>query len=84
MVLGTDVSVGFAGASYESIFNFINSMEKMNKTVVLKSVDITKDETGLGGQMIYSFYSLPKIDSNQEDGLDYSPTIPAGKPNPFI
>ena len=84
MVLGTDVSIGFSGASYESVFNFINSVEKMKKTVVLKSIDITKGELGLEGQLVYSFYSLPKLDSNQEDGLDYNPTIPAGKPNPFL
>lgn len=84
MVPGTDVSVGFAGASYESIYNFIGSVEKMNKTVVLKSVDITKDETGLTGQLVFSFYSLPKLDPDQKDGLDYNPAIPAGKANPFI
>lgn len=84
MVLTTDVSVGFNAATYESIYNFIATVEKMNKTVVLKSLNITRDETGLSGQMIFSFYSLPKLDKEQKDGLDYTPTIPAGKANPFI
>jgi Tfp pilus assembly protein PilO len=84
MVLGTDVTVGFNGATYESIYNFIATVEKMNKTVVLKSINISKDETGLTGQLIFAFYSLPKLDPDQKDGLDYSPTIPAGKANPFI
>jgi Tfp pilus assembly protein PilO len=83
MVAGTEVTVGFAGANYESIYNFISSIEKMNKTVVLKNITITKDETGLTGQLVYAFYALPKIDPEQEDGLDYSPSIPMGKANPF-
>ena len=84
MIPSTDVSVGFTGASYESIYNFIGMVEKMNKTVVIKSADITKDETGLGGQIVFSFYSLPKLDPEQKDGLDYDPVVPAGKANPFL
>lgn len=84
MIPGTDVTVGFKTASYESIVNFISSVEKMNKTVVVKNVDISKDETGLTGQLILSFYSLPKLDPDQKDGLDFVPAIPKGKANPFI
>ena len=84
MIPSTDVSVGFTGASYESIYNFIGAVEKMNKTVVIKSADITKDETGLGGQIVFSFYSLPKLDPQQKDGLDYNPLTPKGKANPFL
>lgn len=84
MIPGTDVTVGFKAASYESIINFISSVEKMNKTVIVKSITVSKDEAGLTGQLILSFYSLPKLDPNQKDGLDFTPAIPAGKANPFI
>lgn len=83
MIPVTDVSVGLKDATYESVFGLIGAMEKMNKTVNLKTIDITRDEFGLQGQLTFSFYSLPPIDEKQTDGLDFTPALPKGKANPF-
>lgn len=83
MIPGTDISIGFETASYESIFSFIGGVENMNRTTVLKTVDLAEMEGGLQGQMTFSFYSLPRFDPDQKDGLDFQPAIPQGKANPF-
>ena len=84
MIPGADVVISFNNATYESIFGFIGSVEKMNKTVNLKSADITRSDTGLQGQLTFSFYSIPQIDDKQKDGLDFTPALPKGKANPFL
>lgn len=83
MIPGTDVAVGFETASYESIYSFIGAVENMNRTTFLKSIDLSEKEGGLQGQLLFSFYSLPRLDKDQKDGLDFRPAIPLGKPNPF-
>lgn len=83
MVPNVDITFGFENASYESIFAFITQVEAMNKTIVLKSSDISKNDTGLSGQLTFGFYALPTLDEKQADLLKFNPVIPKGKPNPF-
>jgi cell division protein FtsB len=83
MIPGTDVSIGFGTATYESVYNFIGAVEMMNKTAFLRSVDLTGSGGTVQGQMVFSFYSLPAFDPDQKDGLDFKPAIPPGRANPF-
>lgn len=83
MIPGTDISIGFGSASYESVYNFIGQVEKLNRTAVLKSIDLTGSGGMMQGQLVFSFYSLPHFDPNQKDGFDFNPVIPTGKVNPF-
>ncbi|HWQ78556.1 MAG TPA: type II secretion system protein GspM [Anaerovoracaceae bacterium] len=83
MIPGTDITMGFKAASYESIYSFIGQVENMNKTAFLRGIDIRGNAGSLEGQMIFSFYSLPPFDPKMKDGLDFSPAIPTGKANPF-
>jgi hypothetical protein len=83
MIPGTDVTMGFKAASYESIYNFIDQVERMNKTVLLRKIDIKETSGSLDGQLAFSFYSLPPFDPGMKDGLDFNPAIPKGKANPF-
>lgn len=83
MIPGTDISIGFEAAAYESIYNFIGAVETLNKTAFLRTIDIKENAGGLNGQLTFSFYSLPRLDPGQKDGLDFSPAIPPGKANPF-
>jgi len=83
MLPGTDVSIGFGTTPYESVYQFIAEVEKMNKTAFLKSINLTGSGGTVQGQLVFSFYSLPRFDPNQKDGLDFNPAIPPGKPNPF-
>lgn len=83
MIPGTDVSMGFDAASYESIYNFIGQVERMNKTAFLRNIEIKESAGSLNGHLTFSFYSLPAFDPNVRDGLDFSPAIPVGKADPF-
>lgn len=83
MIPGTDISIGFGSASYESVYNFIGEVEKLNRTAVLKSIDLSEGDGALQGQLVFSFYSLPRFNPSQKDGFDFTPVIPPGKVNPF-
>jgi Tfp pilus assembly protein PilO len=83
MIPGTDVAIGFDAASYESIYAFIGQVERMNKTAILRNINIKEEQGGLNGQLTFSFYSLPAFDPKMKDGLDFKPAIPMGKADPF-
>ena len=79
-----ELMIIYEGIAYETVYAFINSLESMNKTVLIKSLDFAKAEgTGLQGQMILDLYSLPRFDKSQSDELEFNTIIPQGKPNPF-
>ena len=79
----TDISLGFAAATYESTMAFLKAVENMDKSVIVKSVTFIKAEVGIEGQIILSLYTLPKVDDTDKDLLKFSPVIPRGKANPF-
>ncbi len=83
MIPGADITFVFENSTYESVYAFINAVEMMNKTVRLKNIDITKDETGISGQLIFGFYSLPTLEEKKKDELKFDPVLPKGKANPF-
>lgn len=83
MVMGMDVSIGFETSSYESVRRFISSIEGMQKTVLLKNISISDEVDGLQGQLVFTFYALPPLDSQQSSYLNFTPVIPVGKGNPF-
>lgn len=80
---GLEIMVNFDGSSYESVYQFISLTERMNKTVIVKSIDLNESEGAVQGQLVLDFYALPRFDSSQEDVLQFSNTIPKGKANPF-
>jgi hypothetical protein len=83
MIPGTDVTIGFGTATYESVYSFVSAVETMNKAAFLRSIELSGSGGTVQGQLVFSFYSLPRFDPNQKDGLDFKPAIPPGKPNPF-
>lgn len=79
-----ELMINYDGLAYETVFSFISALERMNKTVLVRSLDFAKSEgPGLQGQMILDLYSLPRFDESQRDELEFAPIIPQGKPNPF-
>jgi hypothetical protein len=78
-----DITLSFNNATYESATAFIKSLENMDKSVFVRSVTMSKSETGIGGQIVLSLYSLPKLDDSDMDLLKFEPTIPKNKANPF-
>lgn len=83
MIPCRSVSIDFSGATYEKVHAFISSVEQMRKTVLLKSITLSKEEAGVGGQLTLDFYSIPPFDSSQKGSLEFVPVIPKGKVNPF-
>jgi len=78
-----EIIINYNTTSYDSVYNFIYSLEQLKKTVIVKSIDYTKQEGYLEGQLILDFYSIPQFDTTQNDGLTFVPVIPQGKANPF-
>lgn len=85
-VAAMDLNLTFSSADYQKFISFVKSLEDMNKAIIVKSVNITKSNTGLGidGEIIVSLYSMPKLDDSENDYLMFLPQIPRGKTNPFI
>jgi hypothetical protein len=79
----TELTLSFNNTSYESVMAFLQSVENMDKSLIIKSVSMSKSETGVGGSIILSLYSLPKLDDTDKDLLKFDPVIPKGKANPF-
>ncbi len=79
----TDITLGFEQTKYNAAMAFLKALENMDKSVVVKSVSISKIEAGIDGQIILSVYSLPQLDDSQKDLLKFLPVIPQGKANPF-
>ncbi|SHJ36871.1 hypothetical protein [Parasporobacterium paucivorans] len=79
-----DITIEISGASYPSVMNFIQKMEEMQKTVLIKSIELNKNDTGISGNMIISIYSLPKLDQGEAAEFEFSPVIPRGKEDPFM
>lgn len=80
-----ELTINYDNTAYETVYSFINAVEKMDKTVIIKSLDFAKGDEGPGlqGQMILDLYSLPGFDKSQSDSLEFTTVIPKGKPNPF-
>lgn len=82
--IGTaDITLGFSAATYEAAMSFLKALEDMDKSVIVRNISIAKAETGISGQIILSFYTLPKVDETDKDELKFIPVIPLGKANPF-
>lgn len=80
----TDVTLSIAATNYANVINFINSLEKMQKTIIVKSINLSKaDAAGVQGQILISFYAMPKLDDSDKDYLKFLPVTSIGKTNPF-
>lgn len=83
MIPAMDIAVNFSNTSFESINSFLAAVEGMKKTVVLRNVSIAEEAEGLQGQLIFSLYSLPRLNNAEKGYLEFVPVIPLGKTNPF-
>ncbi len=78
-----DVTINFNSTSYASIMTFIRKLEEMNKSIVIKKIDLRKSDVNLNGQIILTLYSLPKVDEKESEYLKFLPSVGTGKPDPF-
>jgi hypothetical protein len=81
----TDVTIGFTATTYESALNFIKSIENMDKTIIVKNVNLKKgkDGAGLEGDILLTIYSVAKPNKLDAIELEFKPALPKGKANPF-
>ncbi len=78
-----DITLSFNSSSYSSLISFMEKIEKMNKTVILKNMVLNQSSGELGGQLVLSFYSMPKLDESEKDYLKFLPGADLGRENPF-
>ncbi len=84
-VTTTSITLSFSNTTYESVLNFIQSLENMNKSVLIANLAISKSDSRdtISGNMVLSFYSLPKLNDSDKNLLEFTSIIPRNKVNPF-
>lgn len=84
-VANMDIALQFADAGYPNVIAFIKSIEILDKTIIVKNININKSAggTGLSGEVILSLYAMPKVSDEEAAYLEFKPVIPLGKLNPF-
>lgn len=82
----TDMTIGFTTSSYESIFGFLKKMETLDRSIIVKKIEIENSlqNTGLQGQIVLGIYSIAKPDWSESVDLKFNPILPKGKANPFL
>ncbi len=79
----TDINLSFSSTSYESAYGFIDSIEKMDRTIIIKNIDLRESGNGIDGSLLLSVYSIAKPNQLDENDLEFDPVLPKGKANPF-
>ena len=84
-VVYSDLSIGFSTSSYEAIYSFLKKLEELDRSIVVKKVTIEKsiETNGIKGEIILGVYSLAKPNESDSSDLQFNPSLPKGKPNPF-
>lgn len=78
-----DVSINFSSSSYASVMTFIKKLEEMNKTIVIKKLDIHQSAASVSGEIVITLYSLPKVNESESEYLKFIPSVGTGKADPF-
>lgn len=78
-----DILLDITGATYPSVFSFIQKVESMEKTIIIKSIELSRSEVNLDGQVALSLYALPKLNDAEKEYLKFMPNAAFGKDIPF-
>ncbi len=83
MIPVAEIAISFNDATYGNMYDFIKSVEELDKTIHVKSIVIEGNGDKISGDVSFSLMGLPPI--NEEKMVDYplTPLIPKGKANPF-
>lgn len=80
----SDVIVRYDNTTYEPIFLFMKSLEKLDRSIIIKNISITNSGSGgLKGELVLGFYSISKPNESENDDLAFTNILPKGKTNPF-
>ena len=83
MLPNSEITFSFNDATYSSMYDFIKSVEALDKTMQLKSITIEGNEKNISGEIIFSLFGLPPVDENNMIDYPVTSVIPKGKANPF-
>ena len=83
MLPNSEITFSFNDATYSSMYDFIKSVEELDKTIQLKNVTIAANEDKISGEIIFSLFGLPPVDENNMIDYPVTSVIPKGKANPF-
>ena len=83
MLPNSEITFSFNDATYSSMYDFIKSVEELDKTIQLKNITITGNEKNISGEIIFSLFGLPPVDENNMIDYPVTSVIPKGKANPF-
>lgn len=78
-----DVTIRFSASKYSSVMAFIKGIEQMDKTILIKKLDIRQSAKYVSGEIILSLYALPKVDESESGYLEFLPSAETGKDDPF-
>ena len=77
------VTLNYRG-SYDNLTSLINNIENHEKKIVLSNLTMNLDGGGeVSGTLSLDFYSVPKIDKEDEDYFKWNISNQYGKSNPF-
>lgn len=69
---------------YIDIVNFIQNVEMLSRKVLVKGVNISKNETDtLNATILLDFYAIPKLHDQDADYINWTIINQYGKENPF-
>ena len=83
MLPNSEITFSFNDATYTTMYDFIKSVEELDKTIQLKSISITGNEEKISGEIIFTLFGLPPIDENNMIDYPVVNVTPKGKVNPF-
>lgn len=78
-----DINISFGPTSYPSAISYIQKLEGLNKTIVVKNLTMGADGGNISGSLTISLFSLPKLDQGEAASLQFYPANVKGKSNPF-
>ncbi len=71
--------------TYDNIIKFIKKVEGNDKKIIIKNVNLmTKEDDILSGNIILSFYAVPKLFMQDLEYFEWNYDNDYGKENPFI
>lgn len=83
MLPSYDLSFEFEDATYNSVYEFIQSVERQDKTILMKQLDMEYNGELIRGEIIFSLFGLPPVNEEKMEDYPLVSIIPKGKANPF-
>lgn len=77
------ITLGFENATYTSIHQFIRSVENLDKSIQVRTLQLESNSSLLRGVISVVVFRLPSVDPDQESDYPLIAIAPRGKVHPF-